>query len=78
MTNWKRKQTRVYGNGQSYNCLNITTAETLQNTLNNYEQKIEQLTELLTIENQLKIITMDLTIIKHDIETFKTKLEEIQ
>lgn len=75
MTDWKIQQSRVYGDGQSYNCTNIATAKTLQNTLNNYEQKIEQLNQLIDIENQLKIITMDLKIIKHDLDTVKNKLE---
>ena len=72
------QNSRVYGNGQSYNLHNKVTAEKLCNTLNGYEIKIEQLQELMNIENQLKILTMDLAIIKHDLDNVKEQLEAIQ
>ena len=72
------KNTRVQGNGYSYNLNNKIDATKLCETLNGYETKIEQLQELINIENQLKIITMDLSIIKHDLDTIKQKLEAIQ
>ena len=38
MTEWKIQGSRVYGNGQSYNCPNKVTAEQLYNTLTQYEK----------------------------------------
>ena len=82
MTEWKKQGSRVYGQGQSYNCTNKITAKTLQNTLNNYENKIQELqTQINTQNNQQEIqaylvkILMDLSILKHDINTLKEALE---
>ena len=72
------KNTTVKGDGRSYNLNNKIDAVKLCETLNGYENKIEQLQELINIENQLKIITMDLSIIKHDLDTVQEKLEAIQ
>ena len=72
------KNTRVQGNGYSYNLNNKIDATKLCETLNNYEAKIESLHELMDIENQLKIVTMDMAIIKHDLDTIKNRLEQIQ
>ena len=82
MNEWHRQASRVYGKGQSYNLHNNITAETLQNTLNNYENKIHELqTQINTQNNHKQIqaylvkITMDLSILKHDIDTLKEALE---
>ena len=75
---YKTIQTRVQGNGYSYNLNNKIDATKLCETLNNYEAKIESLHELMDIENQLKIVTMDMAIIKHDLDTIKKRLEQIQ
>ena len=42
MSEWKKDNSRVYGNGQSYNLTNKITATELQNTLNTYEHQIQQ------------------------------------
>jgi len=75
---YEQINTRVKGNGYSYNLNNKIDAIKLADTLNSYETKIEQLQELINIENQLKVVTMDLSIIKHDLDTVKQKLEAIQ
>ena len=72
------KNTRVQGNGYSYNLNNKIDATKLCETLNNYEARIENLHELIDIEKQLKIITMDMAIIKHDLDNIKNRLEQIQ
>ena len=56
MTKWQRQANRVYGKGQSYNCHNNVTAESLQNTLNSYETEIHILKHQITLQqNQEKI-----------------------
>ena len=82
MNEWHRQASRVYGKGQSYNLHNNITAETLQNTLNQYETKIQEVqTQINTQNNQQEIqtylvkILMDLSILKHDINTLKEALE---
>ena len=75
---YEQINTRVKGNGYSYNLNSKIDAIKLADTLNSYETKIEQLQELINIENQLKVVTMDLSIIKHDLDTVKQKLEAIQ
>ena len=72
------KNTRVQGKGYSYNLNNKIDATKLCETLNGYEAQIENLHELMDIENQLKIITMDMAIIKHDLDNIKNRLEQIQ
>ena len=82
MTTWKRKQTRVYGDGKSYNCLNIVTAKELQCILNNYETKItEQQAEIQTntnltkIRQQLIALQMDITQIQNDLDKIKELIQ---
>ena len=82
MNKWHRQASRVYGKGQSYNLHNNITATTLQNTLNNYENTITELqTQINTQNNQQEIqaylvkILMDLSILKHDINTLKEALK---
>ena len=69
---WNIQGSRVYGNGRSYNCTNKVTAIDLCNLLNGYENEI-QLNN--TIGKDLKIIIMDLKILKHDIKKVMEKLE---
>ena len=78
MTEWKRQQSRVYGNGQSYNCTNVVNAKTLENTLNNYETRIGELqvqiqtnTNLNKIRQQLIALQMDITQIQNDLDKIK-------
>jgi len=75
---YEQINTRVKGDGYSYNLNTKIDAIKLADTLNGYETKIEQLQELINIENQLKIITMDMAIIKHDLDNIKNRLEQIQ
>lgn len=63
---------RVFGNGRSYNCTNKVTAIDLCNLLNGYENEI-QLNN--TIGKDLKVIIMDLKVLKHDIKAVMEKLE---
>ena len=82
MTEWKRQKARVYGKGASYNCTNIVNAETLQNTLNNYETKIHELQKEITTNNNLDKIhqqvialQMDIHQVQHDLDKIKELLE---
>lgn len=70
---WNIKNTRVYGDGKSFNCTNKITAETLYCTLTDYEKQINY-TETTTtqfdhIQKQLIQIEMTLNILKHEIDT---------
>ena len=69
---YKTDHSRVYGQGMSINCTNIVTAEQLCNTLNNYEKEIQTNN---TIGKDLKIIIMDLKVLKHDIKKVMEKIE---
>ena len=73
MSEWSIKNTRVYGNGKSFNCLNKVTAKDLHHILNTYEKE-KQLNH--TIGKDLKIIIMDLKVLKHDIKKVMEKLEQ--
>ena len=82
MNEWKIQGSRAYGNGQSYNCTNIVNAETLQNTLNNYETKINELKKEIQHDNnydklqqQLIILQMDLKVVQNDLNVIKELLE---
>lgn len=81
-TKWKRQASRVYGNGQSYNLHNNVTAETLQNTLNNYQNEITRLTlekrtetNLVKIRQQLIALQMDVTQIQNDLDKIKELIQ---
>ena len=71
MTEWKIQGSRVYGNGQSYNCPNKVTAQQLHNTLTTYhrtytlnkdiENKYDQITkQLIQIEMSMKILESEI------------------
>ena len=72
-TLYRIQGSRVFGQGMSINCTNIVTAEQLCNRLNQYEKEI-QLNN--TIGKDLKIIIMDLKVLKHDIKKVMEKLEQ--
>lgn len=72
-TLYRIQGSRVFGQGMSINCTNIVTAEQLCNRLNNYEREI-QLNN--TIGKDLKIIIMDLKVLKHDIKKVMEKIEQ--
>jgi len=75
MTNepYRIKGTRVYGEGQSYNCLNHVTAENLCQTLNKYYVTKELINETTTqydkLNRQLVQINMTLHILEEEITT---------
>lgn len=78
MTEWKRTKSRVHGNGQSYNCTNIVNAETLQNTLNSYENIIKELQDQIQttknykeLKKQLTALQMDLKVVQNDLDKIK-------
>ena len=71
MNEWKIQGSRVYGNGQSYNCTNKVTAQQLYNTLTKYHQtttlnkdietKYDQITkQLIQIEMSMKILESEI------------------
>ena len=78
MTEWKRQQSRVYGQGQSYNCTNIVNAETLQNTLNGYETKIHELQKEITTNNNLDKIHQQVIALQMDIHNVQADLDKIK
>ena len=82
MNEWKIQGSRVYGQGQSYNCTNIVNAQTLHKTLNTYETKINELQQYKEIRNniqkikqQITALQMDITVVTEDINKIKELLE---
>jgi hypothetical protein len=82
MNEWKIQGSRVYGNGQSYNCTNKVTAQQLHNTLTNYQTRItEQDSEIQTTTNlhkirqQLIALQMDITQIQNDLDKIKELIQ---
>ena len=84
MIEWKIQGSRVYGNGQSYNCTNKITAEQLHNTLTTYEKtvelnkKIEQQFDKLTrqviqVQMTLKILDDEINNLTSDINAIKDR-----
>jgi hypothetical protein len=69
---YKIKGTRVYGEGQSYNCVNIVTAEQLCSTLNKYYSTKELIQQTTTqydkLNRQLVQINMTLKILEDEIQ----------
>lgn len=72
-TLYRIQGSRVFGQGMSINCTNKVTAEQLCNKLNQYEQTIHLNN---TIGKDLKVIIMDLKVLKHDIKKVMEKLEK--
>ena len=82
MSKWQIQGSRVYGNGQSYNCTNKVTAEQLQHTLNTYEtilelnknidKQFDKVTrELIQVKMSLSILTEDINKLAGDIHALK-------
>jgi hypothetical protein len=69
---YRIKGTRVYGEGQSYNCVNIVTAEQLCSTLNKYYVTKELINETTNqydkLNRQLVQINMTLKILEDEIQ----------
>ena len=75
---WSRQASRVYGKGQSYNLHNNITAETLQNTLNNYENKINELQKEIQTNNNLNKIKQQIVALQMDIHNVQADLDKIK
>ena len=63
MSEWTVDQTRVKGNGHSFNCLNKITATELCNILNNYEKTSVQYKDIDTKLDKVQktVIQLQLT-----------------
>ena len=76
---WRIQNTRVYGDGQSFNCTNKITAEQLYHTLTEYEKTLELTestdTKLDNITKQVIQIQMTLNILQHDLDKLKEALK---
>ena len=78
MIEWKRDKTRVYSDLGSYNCINIVTAETLHNILNNYENSIKELQTRITTENKYDEIQKQIKVVQEDLNKIKELLKWLQ
>jgi hypothetical protein len=71
---------RVYGEGQSYNCLNKVTAENLCQTLNKYYVTKELINETTNqydkLNKQLVQINMTLKILENEINTLSELVKQ--
>jgi len=81
MSKWQIQGSRVYGNGQSYNCTNKVTAEQLQSTLNQYETTVNLHRNLDkqfdNITRQLIQTNLSLNILKDDMEKLTKELQNV-
>ena len=71
---------RVYGEGQSYNCVNIVTAEQLCSTLNKYYSTKELINNTSTqydkLNKQLIQINMTLKVLEDEINTLSELVKQ--
>ena len=72
---YKAENTIVKGNGRSWNLNNKHDALKLAEILNSYEDTVQNLRKLVNIDERLNVITIDLSMIKGDVELLKEKLE---
>lgn len=70
------QNTRVYGNGQSYNCLNKITAEQLCNTLNQYHTTQGIIQQYDKINKQLVQINMTLGILTEELHALTEMVKQ--
>ena len=82
MIEWKIQGSRVYGNGQSYNCTNKITAEQLHNTLTTYEKTV-QLNKNIEeqfdkITKQIIQVNMTLQILNEEVKTLTGELNGVK
>ena len=75
MTEWKIQGSRVYGNGQSYNCLNKVTAQQLHNTLTTYHKTT---TLNKNIEEQYDNITKQIIQLKLSINILSDEIKQLE
>ena len=80
MTKWNIKQTRVYSNGEgkSFNLMNKITAQTLYNTLNEYETKILHLEKQINTTKNYEKIQQQLIALQMDISNAQSDLNKIK
>lgn len=80
MTEWNIKQTRVYSNGEgkSFNLNNKITAQTLYNTLNEYETKILHLEKQINTTKNYEKIQQQLIALQMDISNAQSDLNKIK
>ena len=80
MTEWNIKQTRVYSNGEgkSFNLMNKITAQTLYNTLNEYETKILHLEKQINTTKNYEKIQQQLIALQMDISNAQSDLNKIK
>jgi hypothetical protein len=77
---YKVQGSRVYGEGQSYNCTNIVTAEQLCSTLNKYYSTKEIINQTSTqydkLNKQLIQINMTLKVLEDEINTLSELVKQ--
>lgn len=73
---YKIEGSRVYGQGQSYNCLNKITAEQLCNTLNQYHTTQGIIQQYDKINKQLVQINMTLGILTEELHTLNQMVKQ--
>ena len=77
---YKTQGSRVYGEGQSYNCSNIVTAEQLCQTLNKYHTTKEIITQTSTqyekLNKQLIQINMTLGILTEELHQLNEMVKQ--
>ena len=77
---YKVQGSRVYGEGQSYNCVNIVTAEQLCSTLNKYYSTRELINNTSTqydkLNKQLIQINMTLKVLEDEINTLSELVKQ--
>lgn len=76
---YKTEGSRVYGQGNSYNCTNIVTAKELCTQLNNYEtikkQTLKTEQKLDKIQKGVIQLQMTLKILQSDLDKIKKELD---
>lgn len=73
---YKIEGSRVYGQGQSYNCTNKITAEQLCQTLNQYYNTQEVIQQYDKINKQLIQINLTLGILTEELHTLNKMVKQ--
>ena len=73
---YKIEGSRVYGQGQSYNCTNRITAEQLCQTLNQYYNTQEVIQQYDKINKQLIQINLTLGILTEELHTLNKMVKQ--
>ena len=78
---WNIDNSRVYGDGKSFNCTNKITAEQLYNTLTQYEKDItleQNITEQYdTLTKQIIALQMDLSNVQDTVNKLKETIHAL-